>query len=319
MNVVRQDIDALNAKLKVQIVKEDYQTQVTNSLEKHRKTAKVPGFRPGHVPMSYVQKQFGKAVVAEELNKVVNQALNNFIKENNIEILGNPLPSEKEEVTGDFNNPDTFEFSYDLGLSPKIEVPLTAKSKFDYVKIKIDDTLINKQVEDLQRRYGKMTSAESIEEKDLMLCQFVELKEDESILEGGILHSSTISTEFVEDKKVKKSLLGMKIGDKLIVNPKDVSKGGKDTAAMLGIKEEELNNISSKFQITVNEIKRMELAELSQEIFDKLYGEGEVKTEAEMRSRIAGDLDKMFATDSDRLLTKSVYEELIAKTKVELP
>jgi trigger factor len=319
MNVIRQDVDALNAKLKVEVSPVDYQPKVKATLEKHRKTAKIPGFRPGNVPMGMIQKQYGRAVLAEELNKLVNDALYRFIGENKIDVLGNPIPSEKEEVKGDFNNPSEFEFTFDIGLAPKFEVPLSAKSKFDYLKIKVDSKLVDQQIDDLRRRYGKMTSEEKIEDRDLVLCQFVELNEDESIKEAGILHSSTISMEFIEDKATKQQLMGASKGDRFIVDPMLVSRGGKDTAAMLGVKEEELEGLAKKFQITINEIKRMELAEMTQELFDKMYGEGEVKSEEEMRQRISADLGNMFVADQDRMLTRSVYENLLSNTKLELP
>ncbi len=318
MNVERHDIDALNAQLKVVINPEDYQNKVKASLEKYRKTAKIPGFRPGHVPAGLIQKQYGKSVLADELNNQVNEALNKFLTENKVDILGNPIPNDKEEVKGDFENPDTFEFTYDIGLAPNVEVKLDGKSKFDYVKIKVDKDLVEKQMDDLRRRYGKMNSADVVEEKDLVMGQFVELNEDKSIKEGGILHSSTISTEFLEDAATQKLFIGKKVGDKVVVNPMKVSRGEKDTAAMLGIKEEELANISDKFQVTINEIKRMELAELNEELYTKLYN-GEVKNEEEMRARISTDLEGMFVADSDRLLTKAVYENLIEKTKIDLP
>jgi trigger factor len=319
MNVIRQDVDALNAVLKVQVTPADYQNKVKNSLEKYRKTAKIPGFRPGHIPMALVQKQYGKSVLAEELNKIVNDALYGFITENKIDILGNPIPKEGVEVVGDFDKPADFEFEYEIGLSPTFEIPLNAKSKFDYVKVKIDDKLVDKQLEDLRRRYGKLISADSVGENDLVLAQFVELNEDESIQEGGIMHSSTISMEFIEDKKVKNAIVGKVKGDQLIVDPATVSRGGKDTAAMLGVSEEELPNVSNKFKMTINEIKHMEMAELNQELFDRLFGEGAINSEKELRERIAKDLDGMFANDSDRLLTRAVFDDLLENTKVTLP
>lgn len=320
MNVTRQDVDALNATLTVEVTPEDYEKKVNDTLNNYRKTARVPGFRPGHVPMGLVKKQYGKAVLSEELNKVVNQSLQEYITENKLDILGNPIPTEgKDNFTGDFDNPDKFEFTYAIGLAPEIKVPLSGKNKFDYVKVKVDDALINKQIEDLQRRYGKLVSGEKVGEKDMVLAQFVELNDDESIKEGGILHTSTVSLEFVTDKKVKKSLIGKKVGDKLVVNPTDVSRGGADTAAMLGVKEEELEGLSDKFQMTVNEIKVMELAELNEELYDKLFGPGNVTDEKSLRERVENDLQGMFVNDSDRMLTRSVYDNLLEKTEVELP
>lgn len=318
MNVIREDIDALNAHLKVVISPEDYQSKVKASLEKYRKTAKIPGFRPGNVPAGMIQKQYGKSVLADILNNIVNESLNSYLTENKVDILGNPIPNDKQEVKGDFEKPETFEFTYDIGLAPVVEVKLDAKSKFDYVKIKVDKDLIEKQMDDLRRRYGKMNSAEAVEEKDLVMGQFVELNDDKSIKEGGILHSSTISTEFLEDAATKKKFISKKVGDKIVLDPAKVSRGAKDTAAMLGIQEDQLEGISDKFQVTINEIKRMELAELDEEFFTKLYN-GEVKNEEEMRARIATDLEGMFVADSDRLLTKAVYENLIEKTKIDLP
>lgn len=320
MNVTRQDVDALNAKLTVEITPADYEKKVNDTLDNYRKSAKVPGFRPGHVPMGLVKKQYGKAVLSEELNKVVNQSLQEYITENKLDILGNPIPAEGENsFTGDFDNPENFEFYYDIALAPEIKVPLSGKNKFDYVKVKVDDELINKQIEDLQRRYGKLVSGDKVGEKDMVLAQFVELNDDESIKEGGILHTSTVSLEFVTDKKVKKSLIGKKIGDKLVVNPTDVSRGGADTAAMLGVKEDELEGLSDKFQMTINEIKVMELAELNEELYDKLFGPGSVKDEKDLRDRVKNDLDGMFVNDSDRMLTRSVYDNLLEKTEVALP
>lgn len=319
MKVVREDIDALNALLKVEVAPADYETKVKQELEKYRKTAKIPGFRPGAVPLSLIQKQYGKAVLAEELNKLVNKSLYDFIQENKISILGNPIPKEGTDVKGDFDNPSTFEFEYEIGLTPEFKVELSSKNKFDYNKVKVDSELIGKQISDLRRRYGKLSTADKTSDTDMILGQFVELNEDESIKEGGILHSSTISVEFVEDKATKKALTGLKAGDKVVVDPSKVSRGEKDTAAMLGIKPEQLGVISNKFQMTVNEIKRIELAELNEELFDKLFGEGGVKTEKELEERIAEDLKNMFANDSDRLLTKFVYEDLMKNTKVQLP
>jgi len=319
MNVVREDIDALNAIIKVVVSPEDYQGKVKDTLNKYRKTAKIPGFRPGHIPMGLIEKQYGKSVLSEELNKTVNASLQAFISENKIEILGHPIPAKVDGFKGDFEKPAAFEFKYEIGLAPTFEVPLTGKSKFDYNKVKVDKKLIDNQITDLRRRYGKLISSDEVSESDMILAQFVELNADKTIKEGGILHSSTISMEFVEDKKVKKELIGKKVGDKVVVDPTSVSKVGKDTAAMLGVSEAELENVSNLFEMTITEIKGMELAELNTELFDKLFGEGTVKNEKDLEERIKADLAGMFANDSDRILTRDVYDTLIEKTKITLP
>ncbi len=319
MNVTRQEVNAETALLTVQVSPADYQGKVTASLDKYRKQAKIPGFRPGKVPMALVQKQYGKAVLAEEMNKLVSDALYAYVQENKLEILGNPIPKEGTDVKGDFDNPGDFEFVYEIGYSPAIDLKLTSKNKYDYVQVKIDDKLVDQQIDDLRRRYGKMSSAEEVNDTDMILAQFVELNEDGSIKEGGIMHSSTTSMEFVEDKKVKKSLVGKKVGDKVTVSATAITRGDSDKAAMLGIKPEELANHSDSYQMTINDIKRMELAELNQDLFNKLFGEGAVSSEKELRERIASDLTQMFANDSDRLLTREVYRDLVENTPVNLP
>ena len=165
MNVIREDVNAMSALLKVQIAPADYQSKVNSALEKHRKQAKIPGFRPGKVPMGMIQKQYGKALLAEELNKMVSDSLFGYVNDNKIEILGNPIPKDNIEVKGDFNNPGDFEFTYEIGLAPEVRVTLSSKDKFDYTKVKIDDELINKQIDDLRRRYGKLVASEKVADK----------------------------------------------------------------------------------------------------------------------------------------------------------
>jgi len=319
MNVSRQEVNAQSALLVVNITPADYQSKVAASLEKYRKQAKIPGFRPGKVPMGLIQKQYGRPVLAEEMNKLVSDALYKYVQENKLEILGNPIPKENVEVKGDFDAPGDFEFTYEIGYSPEIKLDLSAKSKFDYVKVKIDSKLLDKQIDDLRRRYGKLVSVDTVGENDMILAQFVELNEDQSIKEGGIMHSSTTSMEFIEDKKVKATITGKKQGDKVVISATDITRGDKDKAAMLGVKEEELSAHSDLYQMTINDIKHMELADVNQELFDKLFGEGTISSEKELRERISADLEQMFANDSDRLLTRAVYRDLVDNTNVTLP
>lgn len=319
MNVIRENVDALNAVLKVQIAPEDYLGKVEKALEDYRKRANIPGFRKGKVPMGLVKKQYGKGVLAEELNKTVNEALYNYLNAEKVEILGNPIPKYDAEVKGDWDNPSDFEFQYEIGLTPEFEIKLSGRNKFDYVKVKTDDKLVDQQIDDLRRRYGKLIAGEEVTGTELVLGQFVELDENGEIKEGGVMNSSTVSIEFVEDKATLKELKGKKVGDKLVVDPAKLAKGEADLAAMLGVTKEDLPNLNNKFQFTINEIRKMEMAELNQELFDKLFGEGEVKSEAEMRERISNDMNGMFDGDSDRLFTRKVYDHLIEKTEMALP
>jgi trigger factor len=318
MNIVREDLKDGIALLKIQISTPDYADKVNASLEKYRKTAKVPGFRPGKVPASFVKQQFGKSVLAEELNRIVGDSIQTYINDNKIDILGQPIPST-EEVKGDFNNPSDFEFSFEIGLTPTFEIPLTSSTKFNYNKVNVDGDLVTKQLDDIRRRYGKIVSSEKVGENELILAQFTELNADGTEKEGGITNSSTVSMEFVEDKKVKKELLDKKIGDVVVVDPRTVSKGESDMKAMLGLKADDTTEIGSKYALKINEIKHIELAELNQELFDKSFGAGEVSSEADLKNRIKNDLEEMFNNDSDRLVMRDAYNHLMDNTTVNLP
>lgn len=319
MNITQENIDDLNALLKVSIEKKDYQEKVDKILTDYRKKVNMPGFRKGKVPMGIIRKQYGSSALGDELNKIVSEGLYDYVEKQNFEILGNPLPKNDVEIKGDFNHPDTFEFTYEIGISPKLDITLSGKSKFDYVKVKIDDKLIDKQVEDLTRRYGKLVAGDKVGEKDMVMCQMVELNTDESIKEGGVMNDSTVSMEFVEDEVTKKALLGKKKGDVVVVDPLKVSHGKHDCSHLLGIKEEEVDNISDKFKLTISEIKVMEPAEMNQELFDKLFGDGKVTSEKELRERIKKDMELMFEKDSDKIFLRRVSNKLIEKTDVPLP
>jgi len=312
MNVVEEKIDDLNAVIRVQIVPEDYSEKVDKTLKDYRKQANIPGFRPGKVPMGLIKNKYGKAVLAEELNKVVNESINNFITTNKVEILGNPMPKEDEEVKGDFDNPGEFEFAYEIGLAPEFEVNLSKKNKFDYLKVDIADDMLDKEVENLAKRYGSLVPAEKAGEKDMVLGEFKQI-------DGDITNTSTISMEFIADDKVKKEIVGQKVGTTLKLDPKSVSKGAEDMAAMLAISKEEAEALEGDFEFKITEVKTMVPAAVDQALFDKLFGEGAVKTEEELRERIKTDLERMFTNDSDRLLSQTISDKLIEKTNFDLP
>lgn len=317
MNVVEEKIDSLNAVLRVKITKEDYADKVEKTLNDYRKQANIPGFRPGKTPISLIKKKYGRAILAEELNKAVNQSLYDFITKNNLQVLGNPLPKEDEEVKGDFENPTDFEFAYEIGISPEFSLNLD-KTTMDYLKIEIDKSMLDKEVENLARRYGKLVSAETVGERDMVLGKFVELEGNQP-KEGGISNTSTISMEFIEDSATKKNMLGAKIGDEFVIDPREVSKGATDMAAMLAIQKEEAEALNSLFNFTITEIKQMIPAELNQELYDKLFGEGNVTSEEQMRQRISDDLSRMFGNDADRVFNNALSKKLVEETKIDLP
>jgi trigger factor len=317
MEVIEQRIDDLNAELVIRIQHEDYKEQYEEALRKIRKQVNIPGFRSGKVPTQVIKKRYGGSVLAEELQKIINQGLNDHINGNKLDILGGPLPKEDSKAPGDWENPGQFEFTYQLGLSPKFDLKF-GKEKYRFYKVKVDDKLVDQQIDDFRRRYGKLSEADDIEEKDLVLGVFQELDKKENVLEGGITHESSISMEFIEDK-ARKPLLGLKVGESVVLNPEKVSKGDADMAAMLGVTKDQLKGLSDKFRFTVKSIKRIELADLGQDMYDKIFGPGQVTDAEQMRERIKTDLVGMFERDSDRLLLKEITDDLMERHKIALP
>lgn len=318
MEVIQNNIDKLNATITIKVKPEDYKESYDNGLKMARKNVSIPGFRPGHVPMGLVKKKYGASILAEEMNKLVSESLNKHITENKLNVLGNPIPKE-DDKGGDWENPSDFEFNYEIGLSPDFEVKISAKDKYDFYKIKVGDDMIDKEIENMRRRYGKLEPVEESGDNDMILGQFVELDENGTPKEGGVMHTASVSVEFLDDDAAKKMMTGVKVGDTLKVDPKDISKGDADMAAMLGVKQEELVTLNQYFNFTATEIKRMSLAEIDQEFFDKIFGEGNITSEEELRSKISDDLSQMFVNDSNRMFKRDASEQLVKKLKLDLP
>jgi len=312
MNVIEEKIDDLNSIVRITVESKDYSEKIEKALKKYRKDASMPGFRPGKTPMSLIKKKYAKGLLADELNTLVNQKLQDHIRENKINILGQPLPKVDEQVKGDFSNPTDFTFSYELGIAPEFDVKLSKKNKYDYLKVDVSKEMLDKEIDNLARRYGKLVSADKVGEKDMIIGEFTQK-------DGEIKNNSTISLEFIEDAKVKETFIEKKVGDVLEVNPKDVSKDSKDMAAMLAIAEEEAEVLDSKFDFKITDIKNMVPCAVDQELFDKLFGEGNIKSEEELRNKIKTDLDNMFGNDSDKLFSNNITNDLIAKAKFDLP
>lgn len=319
MNIVCENVDSLNAILKVQVSADDYKSKYDSTLTDYRKKANIPGFRPGKAPMGFIVKQYGKAVLADELNRLVNDGIYKYITENNLQVLGSPIPKTDQEVLGDWNNPSEFEFQYEIGYAPVIEVPLSVKDTFDYYQITIDKKLIDEEVDNLRRRYGKLVSTDIIEGKEIVSVKLDELDTEGNIKEGGISKNSSFSVELVSDKKVLKSLKEAKMGDVLELEVAKLTKDDKDLAAMLGVSVDELAGIGKTFKVEIIEIRFMELAELNEELFDKMYGPGVVASEDELRAKIQGDLEGIFSKNAQVVFMNKIYDHLMTSVNPEFP
>ncbi len=317
MNIIQENIDELNAVLKVKVATEDYLPKVENALKDQQKKASMPGFRPGKVPTGMIKKMYGKSIMIDEINKLLNDSLYNYLHENKIDVLGQPLP--KTDTFIDWDNQKEFEFAYEMGLAPKFSVELSAKDTFVYKTVKIDDELVNKYLTDIAKRYGKVESIEVSGEGDLLNGDFVELDDNGEILAGGIFKTSSIFLERIKDTETKKALIGLKQGDKVVLEAQKLSENPADLATILGVDKDIATNFNAKLQFTVKNSSRLAAAEINTELFDKIYGEGVVKNEDEFRAKIQAELALMFVNDSERKFYNEVVDHLMSNTSFNLP
>jgi len=308
MEITRKNIDKLNAVVTVTIEASDYQDQVNKVLTNYRKNANIPGFRKGHIPMGVVKKQFGKAVLVEEDNKLLQQQLNDYLKKEEIDILGNPLPKNEGDI--DWSGTD-FTFEFDLGLAPEFKVDVTKKATVHY-QIEADKAMIDNQIKTIQNQYGKLIAKTKAEADDEITGTFLSESEE-------IDHKATFDLSLIKGKKQKDALIGVGVGDRVTLNTKGLFKEQRDLERMLGIDADKAKAIKGSVDFTVAEINTREKAELNQELFDKLFGEGNVSSEKELKARIKEDAERQFVQQSDQKLLNDVIDTLIDNTKFDLP
>ena len=309
MDITRENTDALNAVVKVDIIADDYQPKVDKILVDYRKKADIPGFRKGHVPMGMIKKQYEKSVMIDEVNKLLQDSLNKYLTEEKLEILGNPIPRSQENFTWDTKN---FSFEFELGLVPQFEVNLTSKKKITQYVINADDSLIDKEVENLQSRYGKMSAVDIINENTNVTGTFVNEEKE-------IENKSTINLTDLKGKTNLKKFVGSKVGDVIELKTKSLFSDDSKLMGALGLSNEEVEGLNIKVLFTIEETTEIELADLDQELFDKLFTDGSVKSVTELRNKIKEDAEKQFLQQADQQLLNSVTEFLIDNTSFDLP
>ncbi len=309
MNITKEQIDNLNAVVKVEISKEDYQEKVDKILKDYRKQANIPGFRKGQVPMGLIKKQYGKAVLVDEVNKLLQDNLNKYLTEEKLDVLGNPLPKQQENFDWDSENLD---FEFELGLAPNFDVQLKTKKAVTQYKIVADKKMIDEQVERIQKQYGKLVSKTEVGKNDEVTGTFVNEAEE-------IEHKTTIELSKVKSKKATDALVGKKVGETATVSTKGLFKEDYLLSSALGISADKAEKLNIEVTFTIEEINEREPAALDQELFDKLFGKDNVKSEKELKSRIKEDSEKQFEQQSDQKLLNDVTEKLIDETKFELP
>lgn len=320
MNVSQENTSKVSALIKIDIVKADYEEKVEKALRTYRQKANIPGFRKGMVPMGMIKKMVGKSILLEEINKLVSESLYNYIKDNKMNILGEPLPSESQAEI-DFDKQEDFTFLFDVALAPEIDITLTDKDKIDYYHIDIDDDMVAKQKEALCSRFGVQQPVEEASEKDIVKGQFVELDENNAPKEGGISVESLLTPAYLKDEAEKNKFVGKKVGDKVVFNP-SVACGGNDTeiAAMLHIGKDKSADVKSNFEVEITSILGFKPAEVGQELYDNAFGKDTVKSEEEFTAKIREMLASQLQPESDYKFALDARTALEAKVgEVELP
>jgi len=309
MNITKENIDALNAVVKIDITGKDYQDKVAEILKDYRNKADIPGFRKGHVPMSLVKKQYEKPIIIDEVNKLLQDTLNKYIVEEKLDILGNPLPKPQDDFSWDADN---FTFEFELGLTPEFEINLKPKKAIKNYTIVADEKIINQELKNIQERFGKIITKDTIEEGNNITGTFVNEEKE-------INKKATINLSKIKGKVNEKKFIGSKIGDVLKFKTKGLFNDDHDLMHALGVNHDEAHDLDIELQFTVEEITETQLAELNQELFDKVFGADKVKTIEEAKERLKLDIEKQFVQQSDQQLLTAVSEYLIENTKFDLP
>ena len=320
MRITRNNIDDLNAIITVVIKADDYHEKIEKSLKEQAKKAKLPGYRPGMVPLAQIKRMYGKGMLVEEINKQLSDAVNNYIKQNEIEILGQPLPKE-DDTNFKWEIGEEFTFNYEIGLAPIVRTEFNANDSLTQYAIKVDEETLNARTKNLRRSYGKMTNPEVVEDGDVIFGDFVQLQNDGVVLENGVKVTSTLRLDIVKDEAIKNTLIGLKRED--VVASFDLVNAVENEDQLRKIlKLDDSNAIipESKFQLTIKNINRLEESDLDLNFYNKIFGEDAgVNTEEEFRSRITAELEAMMAQDADKKLAADLYKYGVSKLDLQLP
>lgn len=324
MNITKENIDPLNAIVKIQLAPEDYVIQVEDQLKTLRKKVELKGFRKGQTPVGLVKKMYGNSVLLDELNKIINQELGNYLKTNEVEVLGNPIPKENLSLNIDINTPQPYEFEYEIGISPEFKLELLSKStNFNYNRIKPDEETINKEIEQMRKRFGKMINPDDdVLKDDVLYGDWAELNADGSLKENGHQHTTAFPVDMITDEATQQKLLQLKVGEAVsfdiyaAVNNKTKEEVAKH---FLNLDSEAINSTNSLFQFNLKRINRVELAELNEEFFNTALGPDKATNEEEFKNYLSYEISKYFDTQTKKQLHNEISDAILKQTEIPLP
>lgn len=315
MNVSLQNIDKVSALLTVKLEKADYQEKVEKALKDLRRRVNMPGFRQGMVPMGLIKKQYGKAVLAEEINKILQEKVYEYVRENKINMLGEPLPDEEKQPAVDFGTQEDFEFVFDIAIAPEFKAELSKDDKVPFYNIVVSDEMIDRQMNSYKQRTGKYEKVESYQDRDMVKGHLAELDENNNVKEGGLqVEDAIIMPSYFKNDEQKALFDGAKENDVITFNP-SVAYDGSDVelASLLKIKKEEVAGHNGNFSYQITEITRFVEGELTQQLFDEVFGEGVVKSEEEFRAKTKESMEAQLEGDSNYRFLVDVRNLLVEK------
>lgn len=319
MNITRTD-NELTAVLKIQIGKADYEPKVDSACREYGKKAKIPGFRPGKVPMSMLRKLVGKHAMVEEINKLVTESLYKYIDDEKIEIVGEPIPSEKEQKQIDFDNDTEFEFAFELGLAPKIELELNDKISLPYYNVEVSDKMVEEQIDYYTRRFGAHAKSEFATKASSMYGKIEQVDAEGNVLEGGISKEAVrIAIDVIKDEEIQNKFIGANKQQIITFDIKKAFENEVEISSMLGIKKEEVADLVPNFQYAIEEISDFANAEVNQELFDKVFGVDTVASVEEFRSRVVENLKEQLSGLSDNRFAIDAKKQLLDELNLPLP
>ena len=311
MKISFENPDKVNGLLTLTVEEADYKENVEKTLKNYRKKANVPGFRPGMAPMGMIKRQFGTTVKVDEINKLLGDQIYKYVKDNNIQMLGEPLPSEKQEPV-DMEKEAPYTFIFDIAVAPEFKAELTGDDTIDYYTITVDDKIIDQQIDVFASRAGHYDKVEDYQANDMLKGDIRELDENGNTKEGGItVEGAVLMPEYIKVEDQKKLFDGAKLGDIITFNPKKAyPESDIEVSSLLKMKKEEVADLTADFSYQITEISRYVKAEVNQELFDQVYGKDVIKDEKDFREKIAEGLKAQFAVDSDFKFIQDVRKYL---------
>jgi trigger factor len=320
MNITRENIDDLNAVLKIEVEKADYEEKVENVLKDYRKKANIKGFRPGMVPIGLVKKMYGKAVRIEEINKVVTDNIHKYLTDEKLEILGDPIPESDDQEKIDFDNQSDFTFTFELGLAPAVVININKKNKVSFYEIIVDEKMKTDYVNNYTRRYGEFRKADVSEDKDVLKGRIEAIDNDGNIIADGLsAEDATLSIDIIKDDDIKNGFLARKENEIIDFDIKKAFPNDNEIAGLLKKKKEEAEGIEGNFRFTISEITRFYPAELGQDLFTKIYGAGVVNNEDEFMKKVEEEISASLNRESEFKLMQDIKKLIIEKTEFNLP